>query len=119
MRGIKVAVLGAALLTVSSVVAQLGTTFGGAPQSSQSPFGDKTRNKELAIPPAVQEQLEKGRQTERQKKLIADTDRLLALANELKTDMDKTTKDEMSIQVIHKAEEIEKLARSVKERMKG
>ncbi|MDR3724563.1 MAG: hypothetical protein P4K83_08775 [Terracidiphilus sp.] len=35
---------------------------------------------------------------------------LLALANELKTAMDKATKDMLSITVVRKAEEIEKLA---------
>ncbi len=65
------------------------------------------------------ERLEKGRQSERQKRLLADTDRLLNLATQLKADMDKTTKDTLSIEVIKKAEEIEKLARSVKDRMKG
>lgn len=65
------------------------------------------------------ERLEKGRQTDRQKRLLADTNRLLALATELKADMDKTTKDTLSIDVIKKAEEIEKLAKSVKDRMRG
>ncbi len=55
---------------------------------------------------------------ERQKKLMADTEKLLALATELKTDVDKSTKDTLSIDVIKKADEIEKLARSVKEKMK-
>jgi hypothetical protein len=37
----------------------------------------------------------------------------------LKTQVDKSTKDTLSVDVIKKAEEIEKLAHSVKERMKG
>jgi hypothetical protein len=37
----------------------------------------------------------------------------------LKEEVDKSSKDTMSITVIKKAEEIEKLAKSVKERMKG
>jgi hypothetical protein len=44
---------------------------------------------------------------------------LLALATELKVDMDKTNKDMLSLDVIRKADEIEKLAHSVKEKMKG
>jgi hypothetical protein len=55
---------------------------------------------------------------ERQKKLVADTEKLLVLAAELKTDVDKSTKDTLSIDVIKKADEIEKLAHSVKEKMK-
>lgn len=56
---------------------------------------------------------------DRQKRLVADTDKLLALATDLKQQVDKSTKDTMSVDVIKKAEAIEKLARSVKERMKG
>jgi hypothetical protein len=57
--------------------------------------------------------------TERQKKLVADTDKLLQLATELKGEVDKSTKDEMSLAVIKKAGDIEKLAHDVKEKMKG
>ncbi len=59
------------------------------------------------------------RNVDRQKKLVADTDKLLALATDLKEQVDKSTKDTLSVDVIKKADEIEKLAHSVKERMKG
>jgi hypothetical protein len=65
------------------------------------------------------EQQEDARSTERQKRLVADTDKLLALATDLKQQVDKTNKNILSVDVIKKAEEIEKLAHSVKERMKG
>jgi hypothetical protein len=66
-----------------------------------------------------EEQQAKLRNDDRQKRLVADTAKLLALATDLKTQVDKSTKDTMSVDVIKKADEIEKLARSVKERMKG
>lgn len=69
--------------------------------------------------PRSEEEMEKMRNSDRQKKLVADTERLLSLANELKADMDKTNKDMLSLDVVRKADEIEKLAHSVKERMKG
>ncbi|HEX3968689.1 MAG TPA: hypothetical protein VHW70_12035 [Edaphobacter sp.] len=56
---------------------------------------------------------------DRQKRLVADTEKLLVLATDLKAQVDKSTKDTLSVDVIKKADEIEKLARSVKERMKG
>lgn len=59
------------------------------------------------------------RSVDRQKQLVLDTQRLLALANELKADVDKSNKDMLSLDVIRKADEIEKLARTVKEKMKG
>jgi hypothetical protein len=56
---------------------------------------------------------------DRHKRLEADTDKLLALSTELKADVDKAKKDELSMDVIRKAAEIEKLAHDVKERMKS
>jgi nitric oxide reductase activation protein len=61
----------------------------------------------------------KMRNMDRQKQLVQDTQKLLALANELKTDVDKSNKDTLSMDVIRKADEIEKLAHTVKEKMKG
>jgi hypothetical protein len=65
------------------------------------------------------EKQEKLRNDDRQKRLVADTDKLLALATDLKQQVDKTDKEILSVDVIKKADEIEKLAHSVKERMKG
>ena len=55
---------------------------------------------------------------DKQKKLAADTDKLLAMATDLKQQVDKTNKDVLSVDVIKKEEEIEKLARSLKQEMK-
>jgi hypothetical protein len=53
------------------------------------------------------------------KKIIADESALLLkLATDLKTEVDKTNKDTLSINVIRKADTIEKLAHDVKEKMK-
>ena len=48
-----------------------------------------------------------------------DTDKLLRLSVELKSYVDKSDENVLSLDVIKKAEEIEKLARSVKDKMKG
>jgi hypothetical protein len=79
----------------------------------------RTPNEEGTISPEMARKQALTQNSERQKKLVADTDKLLALATELKQEVDKTNKDVMSVEVIKKAEEIEKLAKSVKERMKG
>jgi hypothetical protein len=68
---------------------------------------------------SLQEQQAILRDKERQQKLMTDTNKLLELATDLKTQVDKTNRGIMSVDVIKKAEEIEKLARNVKERMKG
>lgn len=56
---------------------------------------------------------------QRQKTLVSDTDRLVKLATELKEYVDKSNADVLSLDVIKKADQIEKLAHSVKEKMKG
>ncbi len=56
---------------------------------------------------------------ERQAALKRDTDKLLKLSTELKEYVDKSNENMLSVDVIKKAEEIEKLAHSVKEKMKG
>ena len=59
------------------------------------------------------------RNKERQAALKKDTDKLLELATELKEYVDKTNENMLSLDVIKKAEEIEKLSKSVKEKMKA
>jgi hypothetical protein len=56
---------------------------------------------------------------ERVAALKNDTDKLLKLSVELKTYVDKSDENVLSLNVIKKAEEIEKLAKSVKEKMRG
>ena len=62
---------------------------------------------------------QKMRVAERQKQLAADTDRLVSLSTALKEQVEESDKNILSLDMIRKADEIEKLAHSVKERMKG
>lgn len=55
----------------------------------------------------------------KQKQLTVDTARLQLLANELKAEMDKSSKDTLSLSVIKKAEEVEKLAHKVEDELKA
>ena len=55
----------------------------------------------------------------RQAALKKDTDKLLELATQLKEYVDKTNENMLSLDVIKKAEEIEKLSKRVKEKMKA
>jgi hypothetical protein len=55
---------------------------------------------------------------ERRKQIADDSARLLKMATDLKAEVDKTTKDTLSLAVIRKADEIERLAHIVKEKMK-
>jgi hypothetical protein len=67
----------------------------------------------------MEEQRVKLQIDERQKHLQADTARLVQLSSELKEEVDKSGKYVTSVEAIRKAEEIEKLAHSVRDRMKN
>jgi hypothetical protein len=54
----------------------------------------------------------------RKKQIADDAAKLLELATELKQEVDKTNKDTLSLEVIRKAESIQRLAKGVKEKMK-
>ncbi len=55
---------------------------------------------------------------ERKKQIGDESAKLLKLAKDLKSEVDKTSKDTLSLGVIRKADEIEKLADDIKEKMK-
>jgi hypothetical protein len=55
---------------------------------------------------------------QRHEQLVADTTKLLELANQLKTEVDKSTKDTLSVPVVKKADEVGKLAKKLREEMK-
>ncbi|HXM64348.1 MAG TPA: hypothetical protein VN950_26035 [Terriglobales bacterium] len=67
----------------------------------------------------IEKDMAKKANRERQAQLQRDTDNLLKLANELKQSVDKSSENTLSLDVVKKAEEIEKLAHSVREKMKA
>lgn len=71
------------------------------------------------VPPEMQKQMEKKANQQREADLRRDADKLLKLSTELKEYVDKTNEDILSLDVIKKADEIEKLAHSVKTKMRG
>ena len=85
-----------------------GTGMPGDRPDDRSPFSKDT-----------QEKMAKARNDERQKRLISDSEKLLALATELHEQVLKTDKNILSVDVVRKATEMEKLSRDLKERMKG
>jgi nitric oxide reductase activation protein len=95
----------------------------GAPQGAQNPSIIPTdpsieANSDDAQRRATKE-MEKKANLERQAALRKDTEKLLQLAEELKSSVDKSSASVLSIDVVRKAEQIEKLAHSVKDKMKG
>ena|SRR5207244_62756 len=67
----------------------------------------------------IEREMAKKANQERQANIKRDTEKLLKLSTELKDYVDKTNENMLSVEVVKKAEEIEKLAHSVKDKMKG
>jgi hypothetical protein len=67
----------------------------------------------------MQAALEKRAEKQRIEQLKSDTDKLLQLSVELKAYVDKSNTDVLSLDIMRKAEEIEKLAKSVHDKMRG
>jgi|SRR6185437_1803517 hypothetical protein len=87
------------------------------PQGQTIPgAGDHDDN---GIPSDMRKAMEKKANEQRQAELKRDTDKLLKLSQELKAYVDKSNENILSLDVIKKADEIEKLAHSVKTKMRG
>jgi len=80
------------------------------PESQSEPSNDMQRME--------RERLKRLNQ-ERWTKLKDDTDEMLKLATELKQQVDASNEQMLSVSAMRKAEQIEKLAKSVKEKMRG
>jgi hypothetical protein len=91
---------------------------GHSVQEPSTVMQTKPASADIANVPTVAPQHQTAEQ-ERRNEITADTAKLLQLANELKVEMDKSSKDMLSLSVVRKAEEIEKLAHKVRERMKS
>jgi hypothetical protein len=120
--GMAVAAAAVTFLPVSAGMGQIQQpqqpTFGqGPPRASNDPLRPSEPPDPFAASNAAK--IAHMREDERHKRLAADTAKLVELTNELKTEVDKASKDELSLDVVRKAAEIEKLAHDVKERMKS
>lgn len=92
-------------------------------QQTSIPAADQQLPPAVTPPPdALQQQLllkmARERNVTRQQQIVADTDKLLALAKKLKDEVNKSNKDQLSLSVVDTASQIEKLAKTVKERMR-
>jgi hypothetical protein len=98
-------------LAVSPAAAQ-NPRFPPPPETQPTSPEDQAKSK-------LERDMAKKANQERQAALKRDTEKLLRLATELKDYVDKTNENVLSFDVVKKAEEIEKLAHSVKEKMKA
>ncbi len=102
------------LLAAALGAAQVDTT---PPTDARPPNPNVRRHPDEQQIHMQQDQLKKLN-SDRQKAIKKDTDKLLQLATELKQYVDKTNDNTLSLDVVKKAGEIEKLAKDVKEKMK-
>ena len=108
------------------MLAWMVSGMGAAAQDASSqapqipaPGEQREHSAEDALSAEQRHQWEKQRNEQRQADIKKDTDKLLELATELKQYVDKSNENTLSLDVVKKAEQIEKLAKSVKEKMKG
>ncbi len=100
-------------------IAVLPPSFADPPQRHQAPPLDQSQTPQEQQRSQIEKEMEKKANQERQAQLKRDAAKLFRLSTELKDYVDKTNENVLSVEVLKKAEEIEKLARSVKEKMKG
>jgi len=109
------------LIAVGIIIAlSISRGAGAAQQSPAPPTGAGAAQENTAKPGTDQKQDEPAKPLtpEERKKadLLADTEKLYRLTQELKAEVAKSNKDTLSISVVKKAQEVERLAKSIKER---
>ena len=103
---------------ISQTLDPAGAPGGGGDSSSADAQFRQRRNQVDPAEKEMERDRAKQRNKDRQAAIKRDTDKLLALATELKDYVDKSNEHVLSLDVVRKAEEIEKLARHIKEKMK-
>ena len=109
------------MLCVAPANSQSRTIPGDAPQAQKiAAEREAMDNTTLADPQLRLEHAQIARLiAERQAQLRIDTEKLVALAAELKQHVDKAGANILSMDVIKKTQEIQKLAKSVQDKMKN
>ena len=113
MRAIFAAVLVCASLTIAPSCAQDASTR--VARQGHAPVAPAPTPAEIEM----QKRAAKQRNLERFAQVKKDTDQLLELATQLKKSVDEASDQMLSVQVIRKAEQIEKLAKQVRQKMLG
>ena len=111
-RRLKTFCLAAVMLLAPAMSAGQMQTQPPSPNVGPQPEGnvwEEQQRKEMA----------KKANLQRQQEIKKDTEKLLELATELKQYVDKSSENTLSLEVVKKAEQIEKLAKAVKDKMKG
>ena len=94
------------------VLALAGPQF--SPVSAAPPVAQRTPREEREM----EDRMQKAANKQRQEDIRKDTQKLFQLASELRDAVDKTNENMLSLDVVKKAEEVEKLAKKVKDKMR-
>jgi len=108
-----------ALMFAATLIASPSRAAAQNPRLPPTPLPPGSAEPEDPSRAKLERDMAKKANRERQEAIRRDTDKLLKLATELKDYVDKSNENVLSFDVVKKAEEIEKLAHSVKERMKA
>ncbi len=97
------------------ILIMCGSSFAATPAPVAAP---QVETRQDPAQKEMQDRMAREANKKRQQDIREQTDKLFQLATELKTAVDKSNENLLSLDVIRKAEEVEKLAKKVKEKMK-
>jgi len=107
-------VLGKIIIVAGLALIMRGTTLAATPV----PAAPQVETRQDPAQKEMQERMGREANKKRQQDIREETDKLFRLATELKAAVDKSNENLLSLDVVRKAEEVEKLAKKVKEKMK-
>ena len=117
MRVVRCAVVGALLITACPLGVSGWQARPGETQPLTDPAADHDR--QVTVNDSAEVRQAQLLRVQRQKQLISDSDKLLKLATDLKQQIDDTPAETLSADSVKKAAEIEKLAHSLRQRLKN
>ena len=97
------------------VLIMCGAILAATPAPARSP---QIETRQDPAQKEMQDRMAREANKKRHQDIRNDTEKLFQLATELKAAVDKSNENLLSLEVIRKAEDVEKLAKKVKEKMK-
>ena len=107
--------LGKIITVAGLALIMRGTALAATPVPAAAP---QVETRQDPTQKEMQERIAREANKKRQQDIREETEKLFQLATELKAAVEKTNENLLSLDVVRKAEEVEKLAKKVKEKMK-
>jgi hypothetical protein len=104
------------LIVMAGILLLSGAVFHVSPAKAAA--GQQIAQDESEPAREMRERMAREANTKRQQDIRDETEKLFQLATELKAAVDKSNEHVLSLDVVRKAEEVEKLAKKVKEKMR-